>query len=229
MIVRCIPVRSTVMPGALACEEKPFPIAPRTRNNRNMPLSKEHKARTRERIIDSAASLFRQSGMDGVSIEQVMKNAGLTHGGFYAHFKSKTELFVEVIRTRHDLIRRLEAREDTDVAALNRAGREIFANYLDETLQPKISPNCTLSTLNMEAARSSREAREAFTQAVRRLHYEIVRSGTAPGRQMIAHKISSMAIGAMAIARVTTEAEEVAAILGSAKSQIDQWFLEILD
>ena len=51
-----------------------------------MPWSKEHKKETRERIVHAAADAFRERGIDGVGVADIMKRAGLTHGGFYAHF-----------------------------------------------------------------------------------------------------------------------------------------------
>jgi len=52
----------------------------------------EHKRETRDRIVEAAAAALRSNGIDGVSIAEIMAEAGLTHGGFYAHFKSKDEL-----------------------------------------------------------------------------------------------------------------------------------------
>lgn len=62
-----------------------------------MRFSKDHKAATRERIVDAAAKRFRQDGIDGVSVPALMKDIGLTHGGFYAHFPSKDALVAEAI------------------------------------------------------------------------------------------------------------------------------------
>lgn len=57
-----------------------------------MPWPDEHKQETHDRIVDAAATAFRERGIAGVSIAEVMGEAGLTHGGFYSHFKSKEEL-----------------------------------------------------------------------------------------------------------------------------------------
>jgi len=57
-----------------------------------MPWSKGRKRETRERIVQAAADAFRERGLDGVGVADIMKRAGLTHGGFYAHFKSKDDL-----------------------------------------------------------------------------------------------------------------------------------------
>lgn len=62
-----------------------------------MPYTKEHKERSRERILQSAARLFPRFGYDAVSIDQLMKDAGLTRGAFYAHFGNKAEVYAEAI------------------------------------------------------------------------------------------------------------------------------------
>ena len=63
-----------------------------------MPYSAEHKLLTRQRILESARRLFNSKGFDADSIGEVMENAGLTHGGFYRHFKDKDELYAEAVR-----------------------------------------------------------------------------------------------------------------------------------
>jgi TetR/AcrR family transcriptional repressor of nem operon len=62
-----------------------------------MPYSAEHKEGTRQRIVTSAARLFNRKGFAEVTISEIMTAAGLTHGGFYRHFRSKDELYSEVI------------------------------------------------------------------------------------------------------------------------------------
>jgi TetR/AcrR family transcriptional repressor of nem operon len=62
-----------------------------------MAWPKDHKRNTRERIIEAAASAFRQRGIDDVGVADVMRDAGLTHGGFYAHFASKDDLLAAAV------------------------------------------------------------------------------------------------------------------------------------
>ena len=63
-----------------------------------MPYSPQHKQDTRERILESARRLFNSKGFSEVSIEGIMKHAGLTHGGFYRHFSGKDEVYAEAVR-----------------------------------------------------------------------------------------------------------------------------------
>jgi TetR/AcrR family transcriptional repressor of nem operon len=63
-----------------------------------MPYSPKQKRDTREKILESARRLFNRKGYSGVSIEEIMSNAGLTHGGFYRHFAGKDELYASAVR-----------------------------------------------------------------------------------------------------------------------------------
>ena len=60
-----------------------------------MKVSREQAAQNRERIVETAAQLFRERGFEGIGIADLMKEAGLTHGGFYGHFSSKEDLIAE--------------------------------------------------------------------------------------------------------------------------------------
>lgn len=62
-----------------------------------MPYPKDHKTRSRARIVEAARELFNTHGFDRVSIDMVMRKAGLTRGAFYAHFASKEALFAEAV------------------------------------------------------------------------------------------------------------------------------------
>ena len=62
-----------------------------------MKVSREQMAENRRRILDVASRLFREKGFDAVSVSEVMKAAGLTHGGFYGHFSSKDDLVAETV------------------------------------------------------------------------------------------------------------------------------------
>jgi TetR/AcrR family transcriptional regulator, transcriptional repressor for nem operon len=63
-----------------------------------MPYSPKHKRDTREKILESARRLFNRDGYSGVSIDEIMTEAGLTHGGFYRHFSGKDELYAAAVR-----------------------------------------------------------------------------------------------------------------------------------
>src|SRR5215467_13677313 len=68
-----------------------------TKRGGAMPYAAGHRAKVKRKIIDSARKLFNRYGFDNVSVKQVMAGAGLTHGGFYSYFKSKSDLYAEVL------------------------------------------------------------------------------------------------------------------------------------
>ena len=132
-----------------------------------------HKERTRERILDKAARLFRKHGYRGVSIDKIMAAAKLTRGGFYAHFASKDALFAAVIERETDFIRRLrEARSDIPERSLAGACA-VVRGYLDLANREKVARGCNLATLTSEVPRSGATARRAYARQVERLVVEL--------------------------------------------------------
>src|SRR2546423_7124313 len=86
-----------------------------------MKVTRQQAAENRERILDAASKLFRERGLDGIGVADLMKGAGLTHGGFYGHFSSKEELMAQACT------RALEASVDK---WRSRGLREIVQSYL---------------------------------------------------------------------------------------------------
>src|ERR1044072_1623403 len=72
-----------------------FKDAPRTEGH--MRVSREKANENREKIVETAWRLFREHGFDGIGVDAIMKRAGLTHGGFYGHFKSKDDLATQAV------------------------------------------------------------------------------------------------------------------------------------
>ena len=141
-----------------------------------MGVSKEQTARNRQAIVTAAAKLFRQRGVDGVGIVELMKEAGFTQGGFYNHFESKQDLASEVVgaaleagkrQLGDDLSRQLDYyfstghRDDVengcpvgglarDVANLNQSAQQRFATGLNEAFsafEAMLPPKTSGSTL----------------------------------------------------------------------------------
>ncbi len=89
-----------------------------------------HKDKTREHLLQTARTVFRERGFDAASIDTLMKAAGLTRGGFYAHFKSKEALVAEVLAVPSGLTERLGTEVTHDDEGRQSAA-DIFADYLD--------------------------------------------------------------------------------------------------
>jgi TetR/AcrR family transcriptional repressor of nem operon len=137
-----------------------------------MRYAPDHKPRTRARILGAAAKRFRERGVRGAGVDEVMRAAGLTAGGFYAHFESKQALLREVLAhslrlTRENLLAGLD--EVRGVPWV----REVVRRYLSRRHRDDVSEGCVLPTLTAEIARQDPESRRAFEGHVRDLIEEL--------------------------------------------------------
>jgi TetR/AcrR family transcriptional regulator, transcriptional repressor for nem operon len=140
-----------------------------------MPLGPLHKARTRERIVAAAGAEFRRRGALAPSVSELMAAAGLTHGGFYAHFESKAALLAEVLATDHGLVRQLARRPAGRAQDWETQTQRIFADYLAPAHLQAVASGCSFAALAAEAARADAPAREGFAAAWRRALGELLR------------------------------------------------------
>ena len=121
-----------------------------------MKVSREQMAEHRRRILDAASSLFRNRGFDAVSVAEVMKAAGLTHGGFYGHFSSKDDLVAQTL---------------AHVLAADSGGNGDFSHYLSTYLSPRHRDNpaagCPTAGLAAAIRHQTPAARAAMTEGLR--------------------------------------------------------------
>ena len=165
-----------------------------------MRMSQDEKAKSYERIVENASRRFRQRGLDGTSVADVMNDAGMTHGGFYKHFESKDAL----------IMRALDDAFSETIAELDRGDpHQAFASYkaiyLSHDHIAERSKGCPVAALGSEIARGSAELRVAFGAGVRRLINSISRlkRGSAKSRRDAALREFSMMAGAIIIARAS--------------------------
>ncbi len=165
-----------------------------------MKVSKERVAEHRTRILDAAARLFRQRGFDNVTVAEVMKEAGLTHGAFYGHFPSKQVLIAEAVG---------EALPFTSDRASPRRTAAVFADgYLSVRHRDNRATGCLFSSLGTEAARGSADLRHRMTESARRridyLSAE-AKGGTPAEKRRAAISAWSAMVGAMVLARIVDD------------------------
>jgi TetR/AcrR family transcriptional repressor of nem operon len=126
-----------------------------------MRYSKEHKAETHARIVKKASVRLRERGAHGIGVADLMKEAGLTHGGFYAHFDSREALVVEAFDYAMD---RAMTRRRQQIADLPPDAR--LPHLVDTYLSPQHRDNpghgCAMPALGAEIARESPKTRRAF-------------------------------------------------------------------
>src|ERR1700679_3281322 len=122
--------------------------------------SKSDKAETHTRIVSVAAKRFRELGLKGIGVADVMKEAGVTVGGFYKHFDSRDELVVEALATAFQDLDRWEEHTDTLTKALE--------NYLSEEHRDAPGAGCALGALRGEMFRGGRSAKAVYTARLKR-------------------------------------------------------------
>ena len=131
-----------------------------------MPWPEDHKARTRERIVEAAAAAFRATGVAGVRLEDVMARAGLTHGGFYAHFSSKEDLLREALTHASYQTVSMLSLSSADTAAEDRLLAIVDA-YLSPAHVAHPERGCPLATLGPEIARAGGTTHRSLADGVK--------------------------------------------------------------
>lgn len=173
----------------------------------------EHKQSTRERIVREARRLFRAHGYHGVGVDRIMSAAGLTHGGFYAHFPSKAALFGEALGDGHDLLARLRARAGRTRARLGAQGLGILRAYLAPANRERVGRGCSLASLAADAARGPRRARRALGDTVHELARELGRGLDGPrGDDPRALAALALAVGGLTLSRAVADEQLADAI-----------------
>jgi TetR/AcrR family transcriptional repressor of nem operon len=193
-----------------------------------MRYSQEHKARNREKILDMAARSFREHGGDTSGIGTVMKKVGLTKGGFYRHFRSKDDLFVEAVARAFDEMGNgmLEAARS---APEGQALRAIIERYLSTGHANSPGMGCVLAALGPELTRkplSVRKRIEAVREAYRERLLPFV-PGRTPQEKLTKFQLlfPSMA-GVLTSARMTLSAQKREEVLIEARNFFIKRFVE---
>jgi TetR/AcrR family transcriptional repressor of nem operon len=187
-----------------------------------LPYPPNHSPETRARIIQSARKLFNRSGFDGVSIQQIMRGVGLTHGGFYKYFASKSDLYAEVLQCFFNDPKWNNSWEGVhvDLTAAD-AGAQIIQAYLSRQHFDEVENSCPMVALPSDVARSNRNARQAYQAAFKAMVALLQRSSSANGHgsRTSALAIGALCVGGMVVARAS-ESPELADELRGAAMQI---------
>lgn len=181
-----------------------------------MRLTSENKRKITELIRAGAAQVFRERGFDAVNLDQLMKQAGLTRGAFYAHYQSKSALLRDVLRHEHPLLRMLEARDGTSPKDLHDQMRAVFDGYLDPKNLEEVFRGCTLAALTGDATRADTDAKAAFGAAFVEICQEMARGQGRDGTEYDAALI--LASGAVRSAQAVEGDALRARILNGSKA-----------
>jgi TetR/AcrR family transcriptional repressor of nem operon len=191
-----------------------------------MRVSREQAAKNRERILDVAARLFRERGFNGVGVADLMKAAGLTHGGFYGHFASKEDLMARACARALD--RSLDRWTRRAEGATGGALASIATTYLSAAHRDRPGDGCLLAALGTDASRQAAPVRRTVTEGLRSLVAALAR--LIPGRSEAVRRERALAtfasmVGAMVLARAVDDAafsDEILNAVSAALSRPDR-------
>lgn len=166
-----------------------------------MRVTKEVAEENRRKILETATRLFKTRGIDNVSVADLMKAAGFTHGGFYNHFESKADLATETVRYAFEraLIEIAGTGAASDRKGISMA--EILAGYLSPEHRDDPAGGCPTGSLPVDIGRQPIEAQRAFAEGLER-YMELIESVNLrkPGREAAITTLSTL-VGAIVLAR----------------------------
>lgn len=177
-----------------------------------MKVSREQMAENRRRILQAASRLFRARGFDGVTVAEIMQAAGLTHGGFYGHFRSKDELIAAALGQ----------------ALAGSPEPKTLAGYAAAYLSPDhcgdLAGGCATAALATETARQTPDARAEMTAGLRRQLDRL--AAVAPGSSAAARRREAIGdwsamVGALVLARASDDAALAEEILRETEAWIN--------
>lgn len=180
-----------------------------------MRKSNKEAAQTRGTIVAAGADHIRRTGIAGASLADVMAAAGLTHGGFYKHFRNKDQLVAESLCTASaqtiEIIRR----------AMSEGGFNAAVDtYLSTAHRDAATPTCPLAALGSEMARSGGETKDAAAVGIERLLLTLADGGSDPDAHGEAIVALSTMVGALTLARIVSGTPLSDEILDRAKDHL---------
>lgn len=182
--------------------------------------SRAEKALSRKRILAAAATRIRETGLDGISVGELMKSVNLTHGGFYGHFESRAQLIAAALE---------QALADGEKASAAHAGdrgsmtvKSILNSYLSPAHRDHPSSGCAIPTLAGEVGRADPEVRAIMAQQLAK-SFETMGDAlgeTGQDQEQFAVSAWSMMVGAMMISRIMADDPLADRVLALARKSI---------
>jgi len=170
-----------------------------------VPRTKEQKLRTRKRIVEVASRGLLRTGANGMSVVNLMKLAGLTHGGFYLHFESRDDLVIEAFALAMDRTvsrwKKLKEKEPVGIEG-------IIEWYLSESHRDGPAQGCALPSLGADIARWRPRAREVFSakleEMIDALAHGLSQESEKDRRRVAIGALATM-LGSVVLARATAD------------------------
>jgi TetR/AcrR family transcriptional regulator, transcriptional repressor for nem operon len=171
-------------------------------------VSRIQAAENRERILDVATKLFRERGIDGIGVADLMHAAGLTHGGFYGHFKSKEDLVAQACARAVQKMRQnwTQIIDQGPGSPLN----SLADNYLTPKHRDNVGRGCAMAALGSEIARQGPAVRRAFTDELKPFFdylSRVVEGSSNRLRRQKALATYASFVGALIVSRAVDDAD----------------------
>jgi TetR/AcrR family transcriptional regulator, transcriptional repressor for nem operon len=187
--------------------------------NFSMGHSQKDKEKNHAQIVEIAAQKMRESGTEGPGVAEIMKAAGLTHGGFYKHFDSRDDLVAEAVeaavaQTREGFAEVIEGAEDPLTAFVDW--------YLSPGHRDQPGTGCAVVALGADAARSDERVRATYTDQVERYVAQMEKLLGGDGEDVRRRAIAAVSemVGAVLIARAIGDTELSDEVLAAARESV---------
>ena len=185
-----------------------------------MPYSQEHKTQSRERILSAGIELFCRFGFDQVSLTQIMQQAKMTHGAFYAHFKSKSSLYAQSIT--HGAIHSLWNKHKNNITTISDFER-IIGGYLSLQHVNQQQKPCPLAFLVTDVAHRNAEVRQSYEKSLQAMLKGMSKLLGALGLKntsALAQQLITSMVGTVSIARTLTDESLQLSMLENTKREL---------
>jgi len=196
-----------------------------------MRYQKDQKDKTRQQILDAAAKVFRRHGFQAGSVDIVMKEAGLTAGGFYAHFESKAALFAEAILGTLAKGKVLYGKDTPELKGADRV-RSVAGKYLSPLHREHIDRGCVLPPLLADLPRQEESVRSEFQKVLAEVASALQVSATEKRDQESSEDraagpdegwaVLAMLVGGMSLARAVADKDLSDRILLACRGLLDR-------
>jgi TetR/AcrR family transcriptional regulator, transcriptional repressor for nem operon len=173
-----------------------------------MPYPVAHRNEMKKRIVESARRLFNRKGFDNVSIDQIMAGAGRTHGGFYSYFKSKGDLYAEVLGCFFTDPNWKSCWEGVEVDLTSTdVGPQVVRAYLSRQHYDDVENSCPMVALPSDVARSHNAAKHVFQTVFLAMVSALERSMRLKGRarRLNGQALAALCVGGMVVARAMVD------------------------
>lgn len=182
--------------------------------------SPEHKPQTRQRLVEAAVTTLRRDGIENAGLKEIMQQLGLTVGGFYRHFSSKSELVQAAVE--HGLAQSLERLRATSSHQDWDAIKRFSELYLSDAHRRALAEGCVLAALSSDIARGDSDVKAVCEEGLRKLHTETLEHLPCDNdevRQAV-WAIIALDVGGLLLARMVASDDAAESILDSCRGAV---------